>query len=34
VGLAQTKANTTLLFDDRFVKAYAQNQAKSQPLKS
>jgi len=28
VGLAKTKPNTTLLFDDRFVKAYAQKQAK------
>lgn len=26
VGLAKTKPNTTLLFDDRFVKAYAQKQ--------
>ncbi|WP_254721825.1 aliphatic sulfonate ABC transporter substrate-binding protein [Kovacikia minuta] len=24
VGLAKTKPNTTLLFDDRFIKAYAQ----------
>ncbi len=29
VGLAKTKPNTTLLFDDRFVKAYAQKQAKT-----
>jgi NitT/TauT family transport system substrate-binding protein len=29
VGLAKTKPNTTLLFDDRFVKAYAQKHAKS-----
>jgi NitT/TauT family transport system substrate-binding protein len=28
VGLAKTKPNTTLLFDDRFVKAYAQKQLK------
>jgi NitT/TauT family transport system substrate-binding protein len=28
VGLAKTKPNTTLLFDDRFVKAYAQKHAK------
>lgn len=28
VGLAQNKPNTTLLFDDRFVKAYAQKHAK------
>lgn len=27
VGLAQQKPNTTLLFDDRFVKAYAQSKA-------
>lgn len=27
VGLAKTKPNTTFLFDDRFVKAYAQRQA-------
>lgn len=27
VGLAKQKPNTTLLFDDRFVKAYAQNKA-------
>ncbi|MGG6296890.1 ABC transporter substrate-binding protein [Leptolyngbya sp. AN02str] len=27
VGLAQTKPNTTFLFDDRFVKAYAQRKA-------
>jgi NitT/TauT family transport system substrate-binding protein len=27
VGLAKAKPNTTLLFDDRFVKAYAQQQA-------
>ncbi len=27
VGLAKIKPNTTLLFDDRFVKAYAQKQA-------
>ncbi|MDX2240458.1 MAG: ABC transporter substrate-binding protein [Leptolyngbyaceae cyanobacterium bins.302] len=27
VGLAKTKPNTTLLFDDRFVKAYAQQKA-------
>jgi NitT/TauT family transport system substrate-binding protein len=29
VGLAKTKTNTTLLFDDRFVKAYAQKLNKS-----
>jgi NitT/TauT family transport system substrate-binding protein len=29
VGLAKTKPNTTLLFDDRFVKAYAQKRATS-----
>ncbi|MGA7934144.1 MAG: ABC transporter substrate-binding protein [Kovacikia sp.] len=29
VGLAKTKPNTTLLFDDRFVKAYAQQKAKA-----
>jgi NitT/TauT family transport system substrate-binding protein len=33
VGLAKTKPNTTLLFDDRFVKAHAQ-QAKTTPAKS
>jgi len=27
VGLSETKPNTTLMFDDRFVKAYAQKQA-------
>jgi NitT/TauT family transport system substrate-binding protein len=29
VGLAKTKPNTTLLFDDRFIKAYAQQKAKT-----
>jgi NitT/TauT family transport system substrate-binding protein len=29
VGLSKTKPNTTLLFDDRFVKGYAQKQAKA-----
>jgi NitT/TauT family transport system substrate-binding protein len=29
VGLTQSKPNTTLLFDDRFVKAHAQKQANS-----
>jgi NitT/TauT family transport system substrate-binding protein len=29
VGLAKTKPNTTLMFDDRFVKAYAQKLASS-----
>lgn len=33
VGLAKTKPNTTLLFDDRFVKAHAQN-AKNTATKS
>lgn len=34
VGLAKQKPNTTLLFDDRFVKAYAQNKAQQNSLKS
>lgn len=34
VGLAKQKPNTTLLFDDRFVKAYAQSKAKQQAVKS
>jgi len=34
VGLAKTKPNTTLLFDDRFVKAYAQQQAKPSSSKA
>ncbi|NJR52260.1 MAG: ABC transporter substrate-binding protein [Leptolyngbyaceae cyanobacterium CSU_1_3] len=34
VGLSKTKPNTTLLFDDRFVKAIAQEQAKRSPTQS
>jgi NitT/TauT family transport system substrate-binding protein len=34
VGLAKQKPNTTLLFDDRFVKAYAQNKEKQHSAKS